>query len=85
MAFCLSHTSSETNEMLTGHCYSLGLFDSHALFTDILNNPTEFLNGTIPPNITGAIKSCVFDLHESTRDAGVCTITTGPAVDSFLW
>ena len=85
MASYLLYARSDPDIMLDGLCSILGLFDSHALFTDILNNPTEFLNGTIPPNITGAIKSCVFDLHESTRDAGVCTITTGPAVDSFLW
>ena len=63
----------------------IGLFDSHALFTDILANPKAFLNGTVAPNTTGAIKSCVFNLHEDTGDSGKCTVATGKAVDSFLW
>jgi len=63
----------------------IGHFDSHALFTDILAHPQNFLNGTAPINTTGAIKSCVFKENESTSDTGTCTIATGTAVDSFLW
>ena len=63
----------------------IGLFDSHALFTDILNNPKAFLNGSVEPNTTGAVRSCVLELNESTGDEGNCTVATGSAVDSFLW
>lgn len=64
---------------------SPGYFDSHALFEDILSNPGNFLNGTVAPNTTGAIKSCVFQVNEDPSDSGNCTIATGSAVDSFLW
>jgi len=63
----------------------IGLFDSHSLFTDIIAHPKNYLNGTAPPNVTGAIRSCVFELNESTSDTGKCTIATGTDVDSFLW
>ncbi|KAJ3544440.1 hypothetical protein NM688_g5745 [Phlebia brevispora] len=69
----------------TLHGAHIGLFDSHTLFEDILANPRAFLNGTIPPNVTGAINACVFKLNESTSDPGVCTIAEGSARDSFLW
>ncbi len=64
---------------------SAGYFDSHALFEDILADPGKFLNGTVAPNTTGAIKSCVFQENEDPNDSGNCTIATGSAVDSFLW
>ncbi|GJE92178.1 carbohydrate esterase family 16 protein [Phanerochaete sordida] len=63
----------------------LGLFDSHQLFEDMLSNPAKFLNGTVPPNTTGAIHQCFFDINESTSDLNNCTTVTGPAADSFLW
>lgn len=63
----------------------IGLFDSHALFTDMLANPQNYLNGTAPLNTTGAINSCVFQLNESTSDPGVCTVAEGSDRDSFLW
>ena len=62
-----------------------GLFDSYQFFEDMLSNPGRFLNGTLPPNTTGAINACVFALNESTADPGNCTTVTGPAADSFLW
>ena len=62
-----------------------GVFDSYSFFTDMLNNPAQYLNGTAPPNITGAIHSCVFALNEDTSDSGNCTTVTGAAADSYFW
>ncbi|KDQ55497.1 carbohydrate esterase family 16 protein [Jaapia argillacea MUCL 33604] len=63
----------------------VGLFDSYGLFTDMYNNPANYLNGTAPLNVTGCVHSCVFNLNESTGDPGVCTIANGTDRDSFLW
>ena len=62
-----------------------GLFDSHALFSDMYSRPQDFLNGTAPLNVTGAVHSCVYQLNESTSDPGVCTDAVGTDQDSFLW
>lgn len=69
----------------TLHGAHLGLFDSHALFTDMIQRPQLYLNGTAPLNTTGVIHSCVFQLNENTGDPGVCTDITGSDRDSFLW
>ncbi|KAG7452340.1 carbohydrate esterase family 16 protein [Guyanagaster necrorhizus] len=60
----------------------IGIFDSHGLFQDIYDNPAEYLNGTAPLNITGAVVSCVY-----TEGGGssVCTTAEGTDRDSFLW
>ena len=63
----------------------IGLFDSHALFTDIYAHPELYLNGTAPLNVTGSAHSCVLQLNESVSDPGVCTDATGTDADSFLW
>ncbi|KAH8092197.1 GDSL lipase/esterase [Cristinia sonorae] len=65
----------------------IGLFDSHALFTEMLAHPQLFLNGTAPLNITGAVRSCVFPEGADTSNNSLasCTIATGTDVDSFLW
>lgn len=47
--------------------------------------PALYLNGTAALNVTGAIKSCVFQLNENVSDTGDCTIAEGSARDSFLW
>jgi hypothetical protein len=60
-------------------------FDSYGLFTDIYNNPQNYLNGTAPLNVTGCVNSCVYQLNESTSDPGVCTTAEGGARDSFMW
>ncbi|KAG6864112.1 hypothetical protein C0991_012434 [Blastosporella zonata] len=61
----------------------IGIFDSHALFTDMYTHPAAYLNGTAPLNVTGAISSCIFELNGST---GNCTTVTDPkAQDSYLW
>ncbi|KAH9926294.1 GDSL lipase/acylhydrolase [Epithele typhae] len=62
-----------------------GLFDSHTLFADMFADPSRFLNGTAPLNVTGAVHSCVFALNESMGDPGVCTDAVGTDQDSFLW
>ena len=58
---------------------------SHALFTQMFNQPQRFLNGTAPLNVTGAVHACVYQLNENTSDPGVCTDATGTDMDSFLW
>jgi len=47
------------------------VFDSHSLFTDMINNPSQYLNGTDPLNVVGDI----VDLK----------IPAGPRRDSYLW
>ncbi|KAF9465451.1 GDSL lipase/acylhydrolase [Collybia nuda] len=66
----------------TLHGAHIGLFDSHALFTDMFNRPSLYLNGTAPLNVTGAVNTCVFELHGTTSD---CVLVSGSARDSFLW
>ena len=44
--------------------------------TDIINNPTEYLNGTAPLNVTG------FSHHCSVTGTN-CVASTSP--DSFVW
>lgn len=63
----------------------IGLFDSHALFTDMLAHPANYLNGTAPLNTVSCINACVFKTNESTSDAVQCTVAQGTDRDSFLW
>ncbi|KAA1477925.1 GDSL lipase/acylhydrolase, partial [Dentipellis sp. KUC8613] len=63
----------------------VGLFDSHSFFNNLLDHPSQFLNGTAPINITGAVHACRFKLFESTSDAGDCTDAEGTDRDSFAW
>lgn len=53
----------------------------------MLAHPQLYLNGTAPLNITGAVRSCIFQEGADTSDesAADCTIATGTDVDSFLW
>ncbi|KAI0770406.1 GDSL lipase/esterase [Fomes fomentarius] len=67
------------------HGAHLALFDSHSLFTDMINHPQLYLNGTAPLNVTGAVHACVFKEGESTGDTGECTDAVGTDQDSFLW
>lgn len=67
------------------HYWYTGMFDSYSLFQDMLNHPSNYLNGTAPLNTTGAVKSCVYQLNEATSDTGNCTIAQGSDRDSFLW
>ncbi|EJD06123.1 carbohydrate esterase family 16 protein [Fomitiporia mediterranea MF3/22] len=61
----------------------IGLFDSHGLFTDIFTNPSKYLNGTVPVNVTGAVSQCIFP--EGGNGTPTCTFVNGPARDSFMW
>ncbi|KIJ69630.1 carbohydrate esterase family 16 protein [Hydnomerulius pinastri MD-312] len=63
----------------------IGLFDSYGLFTDMYNNPGQYLNGTAPLNVTGCVHPCVYTLNESTSDPGQCTTAEGSDRDSYLW
>ncbi|KAL1672382.1 GDSL lipase/esterase [Schizophyllum commune] len=63
----------------------VGLFDSHSLFADMYVNPADYLNGTAPLNVTGAVHSCVFEEGESTSNPGDCTTIEGTDRDSYLW
>ena len=63
----------------------VGLFDSHALVSDIISNPTNYLNGTATPNVITPLKSCIFQINESVSDTGNCTIVNGTDRDSYLW
>ncbi|KAH9916237.1 hypothetical protein B0H21DRAFT_781973 [Amylocystis lapponica] len=63
----------------------VGYFDSYGLISDIIDYPQNYLNGSAPYNVTGCINSCVFQENESQADPGDCYVTTGTAIDSFLW
>ncbi|KAF9061432.1 GDSL lipase/acylhydrolase [Rhodocollybia butyracea] len=58
-------------------------FDSHGLFQDMFNHPSEFLNGTAPLNVTGCVNSCVFQVNDPNNS--VCTLVNGTDRDSYLW
>jgi hypothetical protein len=53
------------------------LFDTHALLTDIFNNPSEFLNGTTPLDVTNPY-------HQCNITTGTCVNATG-SFDSYYW
>lgn len=63
----------------------IALFDSYGLFDDMYKNPAQYLNGTAPLNVTGAVNSCVYTLNQNTSTPGVCTLVNGTAADSYLW
>jgi hypothetical protein len=60
----------------------LAIFDSHALFTDMVTSPSDYLNGTAPLNVTGAVRSCIYQDHAT---SGSCTEVEGTDRDSYLW
>ncbi|KAF5334166.1 hypothetical protein D9758_014835 [Tetrapyrgos nigripes] len=61
----------------------IAYFDSHSLFQDIYDHPGLYLNGTVPYNVTGCIRPCVFKQNDP--KSGFCSIVNGPARDSYLW
>ncbi|KAI5830295.1 hypothetical protein K523DRAFT_303076 [Schizophyllum commune Tattone D] len=63
----------------------IGLFDSHALFTDMYANPSAYLNGTAPLNVTGSAYTCVYKEWTDVRDKPPCTKVNGTDRDSYLW
>lgn len=63
----------------------LALFDSHALFMDIIQHPDQYLNGTAPLNVVSGIADCE---HEPTGGpvGGKCPEPVrGTDRDSYLW
>ena len=62
----------------------IALFDSHSLFADMYQNPSVYLNGTAPLNITGCVQPCVYALNASTTRPTSCTIVNGTAMDTGL-
>ncbi|KAF7846386.1 hypothetical protein BT93_L4474 [Corymbia citriodora subsp. variegata] len=52
------------------------VFNVNGLMTDIYNNPTQYLNGSAPLNVTGYVHHC----DTSGED---CTTLSDP--DSFMW
>ncbi|TFK50695.1 GDSL lipase/acylhydrolase [Heliocybe sulcata] len=65
----------------------IGIFDSYALFSAMHAEPSAYLNGTAPLNVTGCVNSCVFPLNASVSDTSSarCTVAEGSDRDSFLW
>ena len=55
---------------------NFALFDTHALFEDIIAAPGRYLNGSAPANVTGYVAHCNLDGSE-------CPKSSSP--DSFLW
>ncbi|KXN92856.1 Vacuolar basic amino acid transporter 1, partial [Leucoagaricus sp. SymC.cos] len=64
------------------HGAHIGLFDSHSFFADMHAHPTNYLNGTAPFNVTGAVNTCVFQVGDS--NDSVCTLVNGTDRDSYL-
>ncbi|KFA63310.1 hypothetical protein S40285_07638 [Stachybotrys chlorohalonatus IBT 40285] len=52
---------------------TFALFDTHSLMTDIWNNPSTYLNGTAPLNVTSSVLQC----------GAPCDPL--PIRDSFMW
>ncbi|KDQ21620.1 carbohydrate esterase family 16 protein [Botryobasidium botryosum FD-172 SS1] len=61
----------------------VGLFDSYGLFTDILDHPKLYLNGTAPYNTTGSVNPCVYAVDG--HDPLYCTLVNGTDADSYVW
>lgn len=64
----------------------LATFDAYAFFTDMYTNPSAYLNGTGPLDVTGCIYSCVMQPDESGTDSLSCTMVEGEGLrDGYLW
>ncbi|ESK90441.1 gdsl lipase acylhydrolase family protein [Moniliophthora roreri MCA 2997] len=61
----------------------VAIFDSHGLFEDMLDNPSIYLNGTAPLNVTGVVNSCIFELNNPNNP--VCSTVEGTDRDSYIW
>ncbi|MCJ1255505.1 hypothetical protein MMC24_003321 [Lignoscripta atroalba] len=55
------------------------LFDVYSLVLDIYNNPTMYLNGSAPANVTG------FERHCNLNGTVCADFEGGESSDSFLW
>lgn len=62
---------------------SPGYFDSHSFFTDILTNPSAYLNGTAPLNTTAPVYSCIYS--DADPKKSTCTKVQGNDRDSYVW
>lgn len=60
-----------------------GIFDSHSLFSDMLDRPQLYLNGTAPFNTTGCANPCVYPVDGD--GPPVCTLVNSTDVDSYVW
>jgi hypothetical protein len=56
----------------------IALLDVHSLMTYIYQHPTEFLNGSLPLNVTGSTTGC----HGT---GGDCWTVREDSRDSFFW
>lgn len=61
----------------------IGYFDSYGLFSDIMDHPGQYLNGTAPLNVTGCVNACPYAPYGT--DPEYCTVANGTDVDSFVW
>ncbi|KAL0580634.1 RuvB ATP-dependent DNA helicase pontin [Marasmius crinis-equi] len=62
----------------------LAIFDSHSLFQDMIDNPSLYLNGTAPLNVTGVVNACIFEVNNP-NNPNCTTVPPGPERDSYLW
>ncbi len=69
--------------LTTGFDGYTALFDIHSLWNDIHANPANYLNGTAPLNVTGAVKVCIYEVGTENNE---CTFyAEGSDRDSYLW
>jgi phospholipase/lecithinase/hemolysin len=60
----------------TGGGITIANFDVHGLMTDVYQNPAEYLNGSLPLNVTGVVNQC---------DATGANCVRSSSPDSFMW
>lgn len=58
---------------------NLAVFNVFQLLSDIFDNPTAYLNGTQPANVTG------YEHHCSTSGTNCTLMYNGTSSDSFMW
>jgi phospholipase/lecithinase/hemolysin len=64
----------------------IGVFDSNALFGDILQNPTTYLNGTGPVELRQPVKSCVYEANaDITTAKPTCSLASSSHADNHVW
>ncbi|KAI5886450.1 uncharacterized protein SCHCODRAFT_02641780 [Schizophyllum commune H4-8] len=63
----------------------VGLFDSHALFSDIHAHPEAYLNGTAALNVVDPTYSCIYTELQDVTETVPCTTVEGTDRDSYMW
>ncbi|EJD37636.1 SGNH hydrolase [Auricularia subglabra TFB-10046 SS5] len=63
----------------------IAYFNSHGLFADMCHNPSRYLNGTAPLNVTGAANACVYELDGGPVGGACPPPVSGSDRDSYLW